>query len=217
MLITLLSAFMVHFTTLSSVFGELFSQNSILVKTWLWRKDIPTCRAIGTQWERCVASAELSSSPCCPFTVRGPAGLWHRQLWREERVRPGPGAALRLCAPQQQRHADRSHLRVSMAAGPPWGATLQMCQYAILAVLLYSKYCDLILCYIWRFMSAILFEGITKNEENKTAQLTSNDTFNSVTNTIFYTLTEVRKRRRVVQKCCHWTVRRRDLARYWLV
>ena len=60
----------------------------------------------------------------------------------------------------------------------------------------------LILRYILRFMFPILFKGITKNYENKTSQLASNVTFNSVNNIIFYTLTEVRKCR-VVQKRCH--------------
>ena len=45
-------------------------------------------------------------------------------------------------------------------------------------------------------MSPILFKGITKNEENKTAQLTSNVTFKSVNNIVFYTLTEVQKLRK---------------------
>ena len=42
-------------------------------------------------------------------------------------------------------------------------------------------------------MFPILFKGVTKNEENKTDQLTSNIIFNSVNNIIFYTLTEVQK------------------------
>jgi len=46
-------------------------------------------------------------------------------------------------------------------------------------------------CNILRFRSPILFKGITKNEE-KTPQLTSNVTFNSIYIT-FYTLTEVQK------------------------
>ena len=50
------------------------------------------------------------------------------------------------------------------------------------------------------FMFPIFFKDITKNEENKTDQLTLNVTFNSVNNIIFYTLTEVQKHRRVVQK-----------------
>ena len=68
-------------------------------------------------------SCPLTASPCCVCTVGGPAGLWHRQLWREKRVRPGPGAALRLRAPQQQRYEDRSNLRVSAHTDPSHGCS----------------------------------------------------------------------------------------------
>ena len=67
-------------------------------------------------------------------------------------------------------------------------ATIQyncdFCDSASIAI----RFCDIL-----RFMFPILFKGITKNEENKTDQLTSNVTFNSVNNIIFYTLTEVQK------------------------
>ena len=56
-------------------------------------------------------------------------------------------------------------------------------------------------------MSPILFKDITKNEENKTAQLTSNVTFNSVYNIIFYTLKTSAKTKNpdfagAFPKCC---------------
>ena len=59
-------------------------------------------------------------------------------------------------------------------------------------------YCDFAMQQV--LLHRIFFKGITKNEENKTDELTLNVTFNSENIIIFYTLTGVQKRRRVVQK-----------------
>ena len=58
---------------------------------------------------------------------------------------------------------------------------LRFCDAASIAI----RFCDIL-----RFIFPIFFKGMTK--ENKTDQLTSNVTFNSVNNVIFYTLTEVK-------------------------